>query len=77
MTALHWVARNGKGPIAKTTAQILLECDADVDIQDCGGNTALYYAESTGKEEIAVLLRGETRNARKYQRTRTTRAPRM
>lgn len=70
---LNLVACNRKGPIPETTAQILLECDADVDIQDGVGNTALCYAKST----ITMLLRGETRHARKYQRTRTTRAPRM
>jgi ankyrin repeat protein len=38
------------------TLELLVNKGAELNIQDCGGSTALHYASATGNAEIVDLL---------------------
>ncbi|CAJ0930259.1 unnamed protein product, partial [Mesorhabditis belari] len=52
LTALHWAIDKG----SKNVAKWLIDCGADVDIQDPDGNTPLHYAAYCTQYEIAQHL---------------------
>jgi ankyrin repeat protein len=54
-TALMLAAKNGHKEVVK----ILIDADADMDLEDAQGNTALRLAVRAGNSEIADYLRGE------------------
>lgn len=54
-TALMLAAKNGHKEVVK----ILIDADADMDLEDAQGNTALRLAVKAGNSEIADYLRGE------------------
>jgi ankyrin repeat protein len=51
-TLLHWAAIKG----AKDMAEVLLDCEAEVNAQDNDDDTPLHWAALMGRRDVAELL---------------------